>query len=181
MRTMNFERALRVISAPLRMLFASINPVAYAKWIGVRCKGRVTIYGSSYSMFSTEPFLVTLGDNVYISVGACFVCHDGSTLPFRRLTPDLELAGPISVGNNVFVGKGALILPNVTIGDDCVIGANAVVTKNVENGTIVAGNPARVISTTLDFMEKAKSKSLKIGHLRGKVKEREYKKIFGIE
>lgn len=181
MKSINFERLLKVASAPFRMLYASLDPVSYAKWIGVQCKGAVKIYGSSYGMFSTEPFLVTLGDNVYISVGARFICHDGSTLPLRQTIPDLELAGPISVGSNVFVGTGALILPNVTIGDDCVIGANAVVTKDVESGMIVAGNPARVVSTMKEFIEKAKRNSLKIGHLSGRKKEQEYKRIFGIE
>lgn len=181
MKSLNPERVLRAISAPFRKLYASVDPTGYAKWIGVQCKGEVKIYGSSYNMFSTEPFLVTLGDNVFISVGACFLCHDGSTLPFRRVYPDLELAGPIRVGNDVFIGAGALILPNVTIGNGCIIGANAVVTKDVEPGTIVAGNPARVVSTMAEFIEKAKQKSLGIGHLRGRKKEREYKRIFGIK
>ncbi|ACA85943.1 acyltransferase [Shewanella woodyi] len=143
--------------------------------------GRVTIYGSSYEMFSAEPYLVTLGDNVFISVGASFVCHDGSTLPFRKNIPDLELAGRINVGDNIFIGKGALVLPGVSIGNNCIVGANAVVAKDVPNNSVVAGNPARVIKSTDDFLAKAKRNSLKIGNLYGKDKVDAYKKIFDVK
>src|SRR3990167_9860876 len=106
---MNVLRLLKIFTVPFKMLHAALYPVSYARKIGVEIKGRVTIYGSSYAMFSSEPYLVTLGDNVYISIGARFVCHDGSTLPFRKDIPDLELAGEIRVGNNVFIGAGALV------------------------------------------------------------------------
>jgi len=175
---MKFRRLLKIFTAPLNMLYATLYPVSYAKKIGVELKGRVTIYGTSYTMFSSEPYLVTLGDNVYISIGASFVCHDGSTLPFRKDIPDLELAGEIRVGNNVFIGAGALILPNVTIGDNCIVGANSVVTRSIPDGSIVAGNPARLVSTTEDFLLRAREKSLKIGHLVGREKVLAYKKIF---
>ncbi|MFG0807001.1 acyltransferase [Pseudomonas fluvialis] len=175
---MKVLRLLKVFTAPLNMLYAALYPVSYARRIGVSLGGRVVIYGSSYSMFSSEPYLVTLGDNVYISVGANFVCHDGSTLPFRKDIPDLELAGEIRVGNNVFIGMGALILPNVSIGNNCIVGANSVVTRDVPDGHIVAGNPARLVSKTEDFLLRAQKKSLKIGHLTGKEKVMAYKKIF---
>lgn len=175
---MKMRRLLKILTVPFNMLYAALYPVSYAKKIGVELKGQVTIYGSSYAMFSSEPYLVTLGDNVYISVGANFVCHDGSTLPFRKDIPDLELAGEIRVGNNVFIGMGALILPNVTIGNNCIVGANAVVTRNVPDCSIVAGNPARLVSSTEDFLTRAQKKSLKIGHLVGKEKVMAYKNIF---
>ncbi|CAN1599904.1 acyltransferase [Pseudomonas mediterranea] len=175
---MRIHRLLKIFTAPLNMLHAALYPVSYAKKIGVNFAGEVTIYGSSYEMFSTEPYLVTLGDNVFISIKAKFVCHDGSTLPFRKDIPDLELAGEINVGDNVFIGMGALILPNVRIGNNCIVGANSVVTKDVADGTIVAGNPARAISLTKDFLERAQKRSLKIGDLHGDEKVLAYKKIF---
>lgn len=171
-------RLLKIFSAPLNILYASLFPVSYARKIGVLVKGKIKIYGSSYGMFSSEQYLVTLGDNVYISIGAKFVCHDGATLPFRRLVPDLEIAGEITVDDNVFIGMGALILPNVTIGSNCIIGANAVVTKSVPAGSVVAGNPAKLIGTTENFLLRAQEKSLRIGHLTGKKKILAYKKIF---
>jgi acetyltransferase-like isoleucine patch superfamily enzyme len=162
------------------MLNAQLYPVKYAKKLGVFMNGKVTIYGSSYKMFSSEPFLVTLGDNVYISLDAKFICHDGAVLPFRKDIPDLDITKRITVGNNVFIGLGALILPGVTIGNDCIVGAYSVVTKNVLNGTIVGGNPAKVIKKTSEYLKKAEKDSIHIGHLTGQEKVKKYKEIFEI-
>ena len=171
----------KLITTLISILRAKINPVKYAKKLGVAMKGKVTIYGSSYKMFSAEPYLVTLGDNVFISLDALFLCHDGGTLPFRDETPDLDIAARITVGNNVFIGMRACILPGVTIGNNCIIGACAVVTKNVPDNSIVGGNPARIIKTTSEYLEKAKKNSLHIGHLYGKEKENKYKQIFNVK
>ena len=57
----------------------------------------------------------------------------------------LEYAFPITVGNNVWIGANVTVLPRVSIGDDAVIGAGSVVTKNIPSGVLAAGNPCRVI------------------------------------
>jgi maltose O-acetyltransferase len=57
----------------------------------------------------------------------------------------LEAARPITIGNNVWIGGGAIILPGVTVGENSVIGAGAVVTKDVPANVVAVGNPARVI------------------------------------
>lgn len=62
----------------------------------------------------------------------------------------LEYAMPITIGNNVWVGGGAIVLPGITIGDHSIIGAGSVVTKSVPPRTIVAGNPARVVRSVDD-------------------------------
>jgi maltose O-acetyltransferase len=56
-----------------------------------------------------------------------------------------ESASPISIADGVWIGGGAIVLPGVKIGENAVVGAGAVVTRDVEAGTVVAGNPARVI------------------------------------
>jgi maltose O-acetyltransferase len=55
-------------------------------------------------------------------------------------------AAPVEIGRSVFIGARAIVLKGVTIGDGAVIGAGAVVTRDVEPGSIVAGNPARAVS-----------------------------------
>ncbi|MEX5744736.1 DapH/DapD/GlmU-related protein [Massilia sp. X63] len=55
----------------------------------------------------------------------------------------LESGRPVSIGSNVWIGGGAIVLPGVTIGDDAVVGAGSVVTHDVPAGARVAGNPAR--------------------------------------
>jgi acetyltransferase-like isoleucine patch superfamily enzyme len=174
----SLKRLLKLFIAPINKLHAALYPVSYARKIGVNMKNDLTIYGSSYFMFSSEPYLISLGSNVYISIGVEFVCHDGSTLPFRKDIPDLELAGEITVGDDVFIGKGATILAGVSIGSNCIIGACALVTKDVPDNSIFGGNPAKFIKSTDDFLISAKKRSLGIGHLKGKEKVDAYKKIF---
>lgn len=174
-------RLVRALKYPFNILLAKIKPVSYAKRIGVRISGKVTIYGSSYEMFGAEPYLISIDDNAFISIGVKFVSHDGSVLPFRREFPDLDLAAPIHVGSNTFIGMNAVILKGVEIGANCVVGACSVVTKSVPEGSIVAGNPARVITTTAEFLDRAKAKSLKIGNLPEMKKHEVYKKHFGIQ
>ena len=57
----------------------------------------------------------------------------------------LEAAKPITIGNNVWLGGGAIVCPGVTIGDNTVVGAGAVVTKDLPANVVAVGNPARVI------------------------------------
>ncbi|MEY8200131.1 MAG: acyltransferase [Colwellia sp.] len=174
----NVKRLKKIFIVPFKKLYAQLYPVAFARSLGVVMDGDVTIYGSSYYMFSSEPYLVSLSNNVFISVGVEFVCHDGSTLPFRKEYPKLELAGEIKVGENVFIGKGATILHGVTIGSNCIVGACSVVTKDVPDNTIVGGIPAKFIKSTDDFLVKANEESLGIGDLTGLDKVIAYKKIF---
>jgi sugar O-acyltransferase (sialic acid O-acetyltransferase NeuD family) len=65
-----------------------------------------------------------------------------------HLGPGATLCGCITVGDNVFIGAGAVVLPRLSIGTDAIIGAGAVVTRNVPDGAIVVGNPARRIQTS---------------------------------
>lgn len=59
----------------------------------------------------------------------------------------LELGAPVNIGDNVWIGGGAIINPGVTIGDNVVIGSGSVVTKDVPPNVVVAGNPCRIIQT----------------------------------
>ena len=59
----------------------------------------------------------------------------------------LEAARPVRVGSNVWIGGAAVLLPGVTVGDDAVIGAGSVVTRDVPGGAVVGGNPARPLRT----------------------------------
>ena len=92
-------------------------------------------------------------DNVRIS----FVTHDGGARAFRDLPQYSNIIkyGKIHVGERSFIGCNSTIMPSVTIGKRCVIAAGSVVTKDVPDGMIVAGVPAKVIMTTTEYAEKS--------------------------
>lgn len=147
------------------MFLAKINPVKYARKIGVHAGQGLHIYGNAHKMFGTEPWAITLGDNVHITDEVRFVNHDGGTLIFRHLVPDLEITKRISVGDNVYIGVRSLIMPGVTIGSNCVIGAGSIVTKDIPDNSVAVGVPARVIKTSQEYFEKIQRESLRVGHL----------------
>jgi maltose O-acetyltransferase len=90
---------------------------------------------------------VTIGDRCLFGPGVHIYAATHPTDPAVRLT-GREMARPVTIGNNVWVGGGAIICPGVNIGDGAVIGAGSVVTKDVRAGAIVVGNPARAIATS---------------------------------
>lgn len=101
---------------------------------------------------SAESYLLRVGDNVTISTGVRFVTHDNSVIKIYDNATDL--VGPITIGNNVFVGANSILLPGVCIADNCIIGAGSVVCQSISiPGTIVAGNPAKPIGS-VDNMKK---------------------------
>jgi acetyltransferase-like isoleucine patch superfamily enzyme len=101
---------------------------------------------------TSEPWLVSVGDRVPVSSGVRLVTHDGSGWLYRDERGRRYRYAPVSIGSDVFIGAGAIILPGVSIGDHCVVGAGSVVTKSVPDGSVVAGNPARVLGSFDDFM-----------------------------
>jgi len=87
---------------------------------------------------------VTFGDNVFIAPNCSFYTA-GHPLDVEQRNQGLEYAYPITVGSNVWFGGNTIVLPGVTIGDNTVIGAGSVVTRDIPEGVIAAGNPCRVI------------------------------------
>lgn len=98
--------------------------------------------------------LISFGDNVEVASGVRFVVHDAihGVLNYKyhneKNNPEFsEFLGCIEVKNNVFIGAGTIILGNVQIGSNTIIGANSLVNKDIPEGTVWAGVPARQINT----------------------------------
>ena len=107
--------------------------------------------------FGTEPYLISLGNNVHIASGVTFVNHDITALMFQYMDKNLsyqERKGPISIGNNVFVGANSIILYDVNIGNNVIIGAGSLVNKDIPNGVVAAGVPCKVIGKFWDYKDK---------------------------
>lgn len=106
----------------------------------------------------TDPHLVSVGSNCVLS-DCTLLCHDGSIAVLNTIFNDkFDSIGKIEIGDNVFIGHGAIIMPNVTIASNAIVAAGAVVTKNVNAREIVAGVPAKPISTVDEFAKKTKAR-----------------------
>lgn len=87
---------------------------------------------------------VTFGDNVFIAPN-CVFSTAGHAIDAEQRAKGLEIAKPISVGNNVWFGANVTVLPGVTIGDNTIIGAGSVVNKDIPSDVVAVGNPCKVI------------------------------------
>ena len=109
-------------------------------------------------IFPSDPQLLKLGDNVVICTNVRFVSHDRVDIMLSGMYGQKygKYYEPIEVGNNVFIGADAVILPGVKIGDNTIIGAGAVVAKDLPSGAVWVGCPARKIGSFQDFVDKRK-------------------------
>jgi acetyltransferase-like isoleucine patch superfamily enzyme len=114
-----------------------IDPAAFAAKIK-QCRLRGTVIGNQVRLLgvvdAVNPHLVSIGDYSVIGLNSALLAH----CPVRG-------ALPVKIGDFVYIGFGAIILPGVSIGDLCLVGAGAVVTRDVPSGSVVAGNPARIM------------------------------------
>lgn len=99
---------------------------------------------------------ITIGDNVTLAPRVHILAHDSCTYHFLGKTR----AANVTIGNDVFVGAGSIILPGVHIGNRVIIGAGSVVSKDIPDNSVAAGNPARVISGIDEYLKKEQSKMI---------------------
>lgn len=119
---------------------AFIRPPFYCEYGYNISVGRDTFLNFGCTIL--DPVPVSIGDGTQIGPWVQILAADHPRNPEQR-RQRMEFGRPIAIGSNVWVGGGALIMPGVTIGDDTIIGAGAVVTRDVPPGTTVVGNPAR--------------------------------------
>lgn len=154
-----------MIKKIITYLHMRIDPIGYARKIGVKigngCRIGVTEWGS-------EPYLISIGNEVLLSSQVTFINHDGATWAFRNRSEykGVTKFGEIKIGNRCFVGLGAILLPGAEMGDNSVLAAGAVLSKKIPPGEIWGGIPAKYIMTVDDFAEKCKQGkgNVSIGH-----------------
>lgn len=139
-----------------KILSLFLPPKMYARLIGVNIGKNCAIHTKN---FSTEPYLITIGNNAALTHGVAIHTHGGGRT-LRRMIPDFDSFGKVVIEDWAYIGSGAQIMPGVTIGKGSLVAAGSIVTKSVPAGVVVAGNPARIICTIDEFMERNKGKNL---------------------
>jgi len=150
------------LQAPLDATITVLGPIAVEGTGQVQLGGRLLLYPGV--LFETQEVgAIEIGDRAVISRGVHLVAYAHITIGpdtmigeyasvrdanhrFRTKQPIRDAgyrAAPIVIGANVWIGRGAIVLPGVRIGDRAVIGANAVVTHDVPAGAVVGGVPAQ--------------------------------------
>jgi maltose O-acetyltransferase len=98
----------------------------------------------NFGLVALDVAPITIGDDCQIGPNVQLLAATHPTEPEPRRAK-LESAAPITIGDNVWLGGGAIVLPGVTIGDNSVIGAGAIVTQDVPPNVVAVGNPARIL------------------------------------
>lgn len=99
---------------------------------------------SNHNMIITDGAKVTFGDHVFVAPNCTFTTAEHAIDPEMRKA-GVEIAKPITIGNNVWIGTGAVVLAGVTIGENSVIGAGSVVTRSIPANVVAVGVPCRVV------------------------------------
>lgn len=89
---------------------------------------------------------ITIGNNVYIAPNVCIITEEHA-MDVKQRVEGLEYTHPVTIGDNVWICVGAIVLPGVTIGSNSVIGAGSIVTKDIPSNSLAVGNPCQVIRT----------------------------------
>ena len=98
---------------------------------------------SNHNLIILDAAKVIIGDNVFIAPN-CGIYTAHHPIDVIERNRGLEYASPVKIGNNVWIGGNVIILPGVTIGDNCTIGAGSIVTKDIPENSVAYGNPCKV-------------------------------------
>lgn len=163
----------------IHVLHTPETPEQYLRIVGARVGQNCCFV--DFPNFGSEPYLISIGEKTTISFGVAFVTHDASTRVIRNLpgkNPETGLFGKILIGNNCFIGCRSTILPNVTIGDNTIIGACSLVNRDIPANSVAAGNPCRVICSLEEYIAKHESDFLYMNSLPYEEKKAYLQRLF---
>ena len=150
-------------------LLAYVNSRLYMKFYNSFLKSSgITLNGVPRFIAKSAKFddfnLIALGDRLVVSSNVIFLTHDysfttGLIAIDEKPKTDIGILGPISIGNNVFIGMNSILLPGTTIGNNVIVGAGSVLRGKIPDNVVVSGNPAIVVSDIESHIEKLKVKN----------------------
>lgn len=156
-------RVLELLQLPLRLLgrwWVRTSPERFLQHLrhrGVKVGVGVKIFADlrTIRIDLTRPSLVSIGNNVCLNQNFTLLTHDYGSFVFRNLYNDfLASSGGVRICDNVVFGSNVTVLKGVTIGENCIIGAGAVITKNIPPNSVVVGVPGKVICTLEEYYHK---------------------------
>ena len=149
-----FYRLADIVRGCRSVYLTSVVHAGEGSWLGggcqIRCPENIWLgkntYVNSGQLFATEENAIKIGDNCLISycvhMRVDTHVHSHADIPINMQG---MISRPIIIGNNVWIGYGAQIMSGVTVNDNAIVGAGAVVTKDVPRNAVVGGVPARLI------------------------------------
>lgn len=141
--------------------WAKSSGARYTNWLrkkGCKVGDGVQWHGlRDISIDVTRPSLIEIGNNVCFTQGNIILTHGFDWFVLRNLYDEIiASSGKVVIGDNVFLGTRCMILKGVTIGNNCIIGACSLVTKDIPQNSVAVGVPARVVCTIEDYYNKRK-------------------------
>ena len=136
--------------------------IKHLKKCGCSIGERVTLFSpQTIDVDITRPWLVSIGNDVQITQGVKILTHGYDWSVLKGVYGDiLGSSGAVFIGNNVFIGTNTIILKGVHIGNNVIIGAGSVVTGDIPDNCVAAGNPCKMIMSLNDYHEKRKKAQL---------------------
>lgn len=139
-----------ILKKLIKLILKLFSPYYHARFCGVKM-GRKCFIATRY--MPTEAYLIEIGDNVAITDGVKMFTHGGARVARSKGYPNFDIFGKISIGDWTYIGSNSLIMPGVSIGKHVLVAAGSVVTHSVPDDVCIAGNPARIIGTTDDYVK----------------------------
>ena len=146
----------------------------YSK-IGVTFEGMPKYIDRSVQLDCFSKGRITIGEGSVIACGTCVLTHDYSIdcglIAINKNNEENESVfyKDVKKEKNVFIGQRSIVLPGVTIGDNCIVGSGTIVSKNIPNDSVVVGSPCRIIANTKEWaMSKLNDPHLFAGNKRVK-------------
>ncbi len=157
-KNIKFKRKLLLLCLYINKLFGKTENNS----VLIKKSGLFKQYGGGYwhsAWIPANPDIISIGENVIVAADVRLYEHDMVSWIFNRNPyykgPFVKrYYGGITIGNNVMIGARSIIMYNVNIGHDVVIAAGSIVTKDVPDYSVVAGNPARIVGNTKDLLKK---------------------------
>jgi acetyltransferase-like isoleucine patch superfamily enzyme len=143
----------QVLSLALNSARLHRDPVRYFRSQGVAIGEDVEIFGANLFTFGSEPYLVSIGNQVTISHNVDFITHDGGLGIVRAKYPDAYLYGRIQVGDRCFLGAHCVLLPGTRVGTGSVIGSGSIVAGEIPSGVVAIGVPAKPVKSVEEYIQ----------------------------